>query len=81
MCGPVKTLSYGCMHFAVAVAVAFVISGSWQVALGIGLIEPLVQTIFYVLHERAWREVSPDQLVRRVGARQLIGRDHQFSSP
>lgn len=52
-----KTFTYGAMHFVVAVAVAFAISGSWQIALGIGLIEPLVQTLFYNLHERAWRWV------------------------
>ncbi len=50
-----KTGTYGAMHFVVAVAVAYAVSGSWQIALGIGLIEPLVQTAFYNLHERVWR--------------------------
>ena len=50
-----KTVTYGAMHFTVAVAVAYAISGSWQIALGIGLIEPVVQTIFYAFRERAWR--------------------------
>ena len=50
-----KTLTYGGMHLVVAMAVAYAVSGSWAIALGIGLIEPLVQTIFYNLHERAWR--------------------------
>jgi len=59
-----KTVSYGCMHFCVAVGVAFAVSGSWAIALGIGLIEPVVQTVFYVLHERAWKSVP-----RRIGAR------------
>ena len=49
-----KTFTYGSMHLTVAVAVAFAITGSWQVALGIGIIEPVVQTLFYNLHERAW---------------------------
>lgn len=54
----IKTGTYGAMHLAVAFAVAYAITGSWQVALGIGLVEPLVQTLFYGLHERlwAWRE-------------------------
>jgi len=42
------------MHLVVAVAVAYGISGSWVIALGIGLIEPLVQTVAYCIHERVW---------------------------
>lgn len=49
-----KTGTYGTMHLAVACTVAFAISGDWRVALGIGLVEPLVQTLFYGLHERLW---------------------------
>ena len=49
-----KTGTYGTMHLVVACVVAYAISGSWQVALGIGLVEPLVQTLFYGLHERLW---------------------------
>jgi len=37
-----KTMTYGAMHFTVAVAVAYAISRNWQIALGIGLIEPAV---------------------------------------
>ena len=61
----VKTLTYGSMHFVVAVAVAHAISGSWQIALGIGLIEPVVQTLFYNLHERVWRFLPPKWPIRR----------------
>ena len=61
----VKTLTYGSMHFVVAVAVAYAISGSWQVALGIGLIEPIVQTLFYNLHERVWRVLPLHWPIRR----------------
>lgn len=49
-----KTLTYGVMHFAVAVCVAYALTGSLAIALGIGAIEPMVQTLFYALHERAW---------------------------
>jgi len=67
-----KTVTYGCMHFLVAVAVAFAISGSWQIAIGIGLIEPLVQTVFYVLHERVWKLVPIRLLTGRLGRRRII---------
>lgn len=57
--GLLKTGTYGAMHLTVAVAVAYAVSGSWTIALGIGLIEPLVQTFFYDLHERLWRRARP----------------------
>lgn len=47
-----KTITYALMHFTVAVAYA--LTGSWVLALSIGTIEPLVQTLAYTLHERGW---------------------------
>ncbi|HYE47771.1 MAG TPA: DUF2061 domain-containing protein [Caulobacter sp.] len=49
-----KTLTYGVMHLTVAVAVAYALTRNWQVALAVGLIEPIVQTVAFTLHERAW---------------------------
>ncbi|MEX2200854.1 MAG: DUF2061 domain-containing protein [Dongiaceae bacterium] len=49
-----KTGTYSAMHMVVAIAVAWAISGDWRIALGIGLIEPLVQTVAYTIHERLW---------------------------
>ena len=49
-----KPLTYSLMHFAVAVCVAFALTGDWRIALGIGLVEPMVQTVAYILHEKAW---------------------------
>lgn len=49
-----KTTTYGLMHLVVAVAVAYALTGSWAQALAIGLIEPVVQTFAFALHERAW---------------------------
>ena len=49
-----KTLTYCLMHFTVAIAIAYLISGDWGIALSIGIIEPLVQTVFFNLHERGW---------------------------
>jgi uncharacterized membrane protein len=40
----------------IAIMVAYVISGSWRVALAIGLLEPCVQTVAYFFHERAWHK-------------------------
>lgn len=53
-----KTLTYSAMHFAVAITVAFALTRSWKAALAIGLIEPLVQTVAYTLHERVWERLG-----------------------
>lgn len=53
-----KTLTYSVMHFAVAITVAFALTRSWQAALAIGLIEPVVQTIAYAVHERVWERLG-----------------------
>lgn len=49
-----KTFTYSIMHICVATALAYVISGSWAIAVSIGLLEPLVQTFFFYFHERLW---------------------------
>lgn len=49
-----KTATYSVMHLTVAVTVAYALTGNLAIALGIGLIEPAVQTIAYTVHERAW---------------------------
>lgn len=53
-----KTGSYSVMHICVAVLVAYVLSGDIRVALGIGIIEPLVQTGFFYLHDRFWSKIQ-----------------------
>ena len=62
----IKTSTYGLMHFVVAVLVAFALTGDVAIALSIGLIEPIVQTIAYVFHERGWAKAAgaPRTLVK-----------------
>ena len=49
-----KTVTYGVMHLAVAIGVAYALTRDWRVALAIGIIEPIVQTGAYAVHERVW---------------------------
>ena len=56
--GVVKTGTYAVMHFLVAVAVAYALTRNLAVALSIGVVEPLVQTGAYALHERVWSRVG-----------------------
>ncbi|RZJ18191.1 MAG: DUF2061 domain-containing protein [Brevundimonas sp.] len=54
----VKTVTYGVMHFAVAVLVAYALTRDIRLALAIGTVEPLVQTLFFTLHDRIWTRIE-----------------------
>lgn len=49
-----KTCTYCVMHFVVAILVAFVLTRDWRVALAVGIVEPLVQTAAFWVHEKLW---------------------------
>ncbi|MES2903373.1 MAG: DUF2061 domain-containing protein [Pseudomonadota bacterium] len=51
-----KTASYAAMHFVVAIAVAYALTLDWRKALAIGIIEPIVQTFAFALHDRYWKK-------------------------
>ncbi len=53
-----KTLSFATLHFGVAFGVAYVLTGSVAIAAGIGLIEPIANTVAFYFHERAWRRMD-----------------------
>ena len=53
-----KTLSFAVLHFGVAFTVAYALTGSVTIAAGIGLIEPLANTVAFYFHERAWRRLD-----------------------
>jgi uncharacterized membrane protein len=57
-----KTTTYGVAHMCVAIAVAWAISGDLVVALGIGLIEPFVQTGVFALHDWFWEGSGKTQV-------------------
>lgn len=59
-----KTLTYGVMHFVVAVGVAMALTQDWRLALAIGLVEPLVQTVFFTLHDRIWSRLESRKINR-----------------
>ena len=53
-----KIASYGAMHLIVAILVAFALTRDWRLALAVGVIEPIFQTIAFALHERAWARIE-----------------------
>lgn len=54
-----KTASFAALHFTVAFGVAYALTGSVAIATGIGLIEPIVNTVAFFFHEQAWKRIDP----------------------
>jgi uncharacterized membrane protein len=54
-----KPVTYSLTHLTVAISVAYVLTRDWRIALGVGVIEPMVQTVAYMLHEKAWSRATP----------------------
>lgn len=49
-----KTLTFALMHFSVAFAVAYALTGDIIVGGTVAMIEPLINTVAYTIHERIW---------------------------
>ena len=48
----IKTLTFALVHFTVAFTVAYALSGSLVIGGAIALVEPVINTIAYFLHEK-----------------------------
>jgi len=53
-----KTMSFAAVHFTVAFAVGYLMSGSMLVGGAIALVEPAVNTVAYHLHEQVWNRMQ-----------------------
>ena len=66
-----KTFSFLALHLIVGFTVAYLFTGSWMIAGGIALVEPLVNAVVFFFHERAWetgkRPAILDTLLHRHG--------------
>ena len=59
-----KTATYATMHLTVAIAVAYALTRDWRVALAVGIVEPMVQTVAFNIHERLWSQADKNQSLR-----------------
>jgi uncharacterized membrane protein len=53
-----KTGTFAVVHFTVAFTVAYLLTGSVPIAGALALLEPLANTVAYLLHERAWARIT-----------------------
>jgi len=52
-----KAVSYRVLGSCLTAAIALVLSGQWDIALGIGLFDGVVKMGAYFVHERLWARV------------------------
>ncbi|EGR1133063.1 DUF2061 domain-containing protein [Vibrio cholerae] len=49
-----KTLSFAAIHFTIAFTVAYVLTGDVIIGSLIAMLEPMVNTVAFYFHEKAW---------------------------
>ena len=54
----IKTLTFAIVHFTVAFTVAYALSGSILIGGAIALVEPVINTLAYFFHEKAWERIQ-----------------------
>jgi uncharacterized membrane protein len=69
-----KTMSFAVVHFAVAFTVGYLLTGSVLVGGAIALVEPMVNTIAYHFHEKAWNRFGNRFATVRQGSRRQVAR-------
>jgi uncharacterized membrane protein len=52
-----KTFSFAAVHFTVAFTVAYLMTGSVLVGGALALVEPLINTVAFHVHEKVWNRV------------------------
>ena len=52
----IKTTSYLSVHLTVGFTVAYLLTGSVEIAGGIALMEPCVNAVAFYFHEKAWKK-------------------------
>ncbi len=53
-----KAASYRFFGSLITAGIAYVFSGKWEIALGIGLFDGVAKMGAYFLHERAWARIK-----------------------
>ena len=54
----IKTITFAMMHFSVAFAVAWMLTGDIVVGGAVAMVEPAVNTVAYYFHEKFWVRIK-----------------------
>lgn len=58
-----KTITFAIMHFSIAFIVTYLISGNLVLGGLIAIIEPMVNTLGYFVHEKIWHAKQAKNLL------------------
>lgn len=53
-----KTISFAIVHFSIAFAVSYLLTGDVLIGGAIAVLEPAVNTVGFHLHEKVWRRIE-----------------------
>ena len=53
----IKTCTFAVMHFGIAFAVTYALTGDLLIGGSVALIEPIANTLGYHVHEKIWQRV------------------------
>lgn len=59
-----KTITFAVLHFGVAFSVAYLLTGSIGISSAVALIEPIVNTVVFYFHEKAWNRYERKQGIK-----------------
>ncbi len=54
----IKTTTFAITHFTVAFTVAWFLTGNFVIGGLIALVEPAINTVAYVIHEKLWQHID-----------------------
>jgi hypothetical protein len=57
----IKTITFAILHFSVAFSVAYILTGSIGVSSAVALAEPIVNTVVFYFHEKAWNRYEKNK--------------------
>ncbi|MBU3023260.1 DUF2061 domain-containing protein [Aestuariibacter sp. A3R04] len=56
-----KTITFAVMHFSVAFAVAYLLTGSVLIGGLMALVEPAINTVAFYFHEKVWHNIEKNK--------------------
>lgn len=60
-----KTITFAVMHFTIAFAVVYAMTGSILLGGAVALVEPALNTVAFHFHEKVWKRIEVRRQLRR----------------
>jgi uncharacterized membrane protein len=54
----IKTITFAVMHFSIAFAVVYAMTGSLLMGGAVAIVEPAVNTVAFHFHEKIWKRIE-----------------------